>query len=362
MESQGPATEDLFPQTQGEEEDPFASVGQEDSDAQHEPAELESPHEPGQDVPSNIEIAPEHPQTEAFMAAHESAAELSEPDLGYHDYKHDRDDGDSPNTRHTGDSDLDDSGGLALDVDPGAMRIEPVAVAQRDELFSTETLAETPPANEAAAADFSALLAEFDADGGDLLPVDEEDLVEAKPAEIPFGEPIGIPTSTPPDDQPPQEPDLFANDAGLDAPNPFDELLNDAGPQATSTPPLESPVPELSIEQDHPQAQPYTTNGLATADTSMFSNASDWLADTTMDESMVTSVQPPQSPAAKELETGHAGGAHLAFEVPQGWYDESGQWNWYTEEEKEDVRRAMLADGDAGPLPPIAHDEPTQGW
>lgn len=29
-------------------------------------------------------------------------------------------------------------------------------------------------------------------------------------------------------------------------------------------------------------------------------------------------------------------------EVPQGWYDDQGNWQWYTEEEREQVRISMF--------------------
>ena len=36
----------------------------------------------------------------------------------------------------------------------------------------------------------------------------------------------------------------------------------------------------------------------------------------------------------------------IAFDVPQGWYDDDGTWNWYTEDQKELVRQTMMGQGD----------------
>lgn len=36
----------------------------------------------------------------------------------------------------------------------------------------------------------------------------------------------------------------------------------------------------------------------------------------------------------------------ITFDIPQGWYDDAGEWNWYTEEQKELVRQTMAGEAD----------------
>ena len=83
------------------------------------------------------------------------------------------------------------------------------------------------------------------------------------------------------------------------------------------------------MQQDQPHISPPASQHSPTPagtdlDASFMSNGSDWLADTTM--------------ATDD------GDEPITFEVPQGWYDDAGEWHWYTAEEKEQVRQTMLAD------------------
>ncbi|WVQ99280.1 hypothetical protein IAU59_006412 [Kwoniella sp. CBS 9459] len=131
----------------------------------------------------------------------------------------------------------------------------------------------------------------------------------------------------------------------------------------TSTPPRPtspSPVPSLSIEHTQADIKP-TGLGIDAGDTSlqsMFSDASHWLADTTFDDSVQIvpdndndNNDEPSAPIARDpvgsagRAEGEGGDEALHFDVPQGWYDDQGEWHWYTDEEREQVRLTMLGHG-----------------
>ncbi|WRT66232.1 uncharacterized protein IL334_003185 [Kwoniella shivajii] len=106
-----------------------------------------------------------------------------------------------------------------------------------------------------------------------------------------------------------------------------------------------SPVPSLSIE--HSQVDIRRTGlgidaGGDSSFQSMFSDASNFLGDTTFDDSI--QILPDEDGQANGEPLRQDGDGHeaLDFEIPQGWYDEDGNWNWYTEEEKEQVRSTMM--------------------
>ncbi|KAK4690011.1 COPII coat assembly protein SEC16, partial [Tremellales sp. Uapishka_1] len=145
--------------------------------------------------------------------------------------------------------------------------------------------------------DFSDLLAEFEGDEAPS-PLEESDAVL---------EPIAPPPAPPISS-------LFENDRTA-----FDDLVD--------SPPSPSPVPSLTIEK----------NPADMSIQSIFSSASDWLADTSMEESFVED--------ADDREAGD-GSALIDFQVPEGWYDDNGEWQWYTEEDKEQVRLAMLVEAE----------------
>lgn len=72
---------------------------------------------------------------------------------------------------------------------------------------------------------------------------------------------------------------------------------------------------------------------------SLFSEPDDYfLNDTSIDESFQVGGNDPSSDLMSSSAVNDA-------EVPQGWYDDAGNWNWYTEEEREAVRESMIADG-----------------
>ena len=136
--------------------------------------------------------------------------------------------------------------------------------------------------------------------------------------------------------------------------SPFADLLaeSDPGPAESSVDSTlaESPIPDLSIEDAQHDAHLLGLTDDSGGDTSvrsLFSNASDCLADTTMDNSF--QVDDGEEEEARNSATQ----AHpkigerkesVPFAVPQGWYDEVGQWQWYTQEEKEQVRLTLLGD------------------
>ena len=64
----------------------------------------------------------------------------------------------------------------------------------------------------------------------------------------------------------------------------------------------------------------------------------------------MSTEEPAASPenGGESVEGGKAndGNEPIAFEIPQGWYDDDGTWNWYTEEQKELVRQTMMGHGE----------------
>jgi hypothetical protein len=106
---------------------------------------------------------------------------------------------------------------------------------------------------------------------------------------------------------------------------PFDEFIPTDYPQTASS--STTPPPNLSIENSLQDIEPYE------GDTSMLTETSDWLGD--------TSTEADQS---FQIQGSHAAGAAsspLEFEVPYGWY-EGDTFHYYTDEQREQVRLAML--------------------
>lgn len=139
-----------------------------------------------------------------------------------------------------------------------------------------------------------------------------------------------------------------------DEPSPIDDLIaqHDTIPQepTAESMPAESPVPNLSIEHSQHDPGLAGVTDKAASDISMqslFSNASDWLADTTMDDSFQVNGEHERHTvfAEDKLDRAEDPQEVAPFEVPQGWYDEQGNWQWYTDEEKEQVRLTMLGAG-----------------
>ena len=175
---------------------------------------------------------------------------------------------------------------------------------------SARPLSDPPPPAALDDKDFSDLLAEF-----------EEEHVE--------------------EETPPVQPDLHAATEGAitpaailidddQGPSAFDELLANAD----QFPDTDSPPPDLSIERSRPASQSSVHDG----DTSLLSNTTDWLADTSMEDYF-------QKKPVRAVSVDTNGDEPVSFEVPQGWFDDQGNWRWYTEEEKEQVRLTMISQG-----------------
>ncbi|OCF60462.1 hypothetical protein L486_00095 [Kwoniella mangroviensis CBS 10435] len=156
--------------------------------------------------------------------------------------------------------------------------------------------------------------------------------------------------------------DLVPQDSANDA-----EPTSSGDMETTSRPASPSPVPSLSIEHSQADTRPTGLGIDAAGDTSfqsMFSDASNWLGDTTFDDSIQIldddrkENDESHSQQAKKEDDGHE---LLDFEIPQGWYDESGEWHWYTDEEKEQVRQTMLGQGSWGEEADTTADKQTSG-
>jgi hypothetical protein len=127
---------------------------------------------------------------------------------------------------------------------------------------------------------------------------------------------------------------LFGN--GDDSSSPFDAFEG-----SSTTLPIQSSTDTYARAATE-DAEPHVGD---TSVHSLFSNDSDWLADTTIDQSFQTDTLDTSAASGLELNQPAAGdelGA-LDFEVPLGWYDESGHFKYYTEAERDEVRATMLA-------------------
>ncbi|EIW70788.1 hypothetical protein TREMEDRAFT_61295 [Tremella mesenterica DSM 1558] len=199
--------------------------------------------------------------------------------------------------------------------------------------------------------DYSLLLAEF-SDIDILPPVEEEQRTQGD-VRLPHARHLSgaeeQDITVDPHDQFPAAAALFGTSADED--QTFDPFLPLVGvPDATSTPPIVSPVPELSIEQDqdddpfHALAQAGASSAIAeTGETSLlsdFSDASNWLEDTSIDMSLDQGPQQDIGPETKDHSYDDV--QPVEVDIPQGWYDDHGEWHWYTEEEKAAVRQVML--------------------
>ncbi|WWD17433.1 hypothetical protein CI109_101874 [Kwoniella shandongensis] len=333
--SSTPHPTDVFAQLDTEEDDPFAQIAQEEP-----PAVVE-------DQPHNI---PEGEATEPSQVPHEVLSLLDQAGgdefdslLGGNDHAEEEDQV------------------VPLDTDT----MESVVPVEKEEVPVVGDKSDEVPPTSLDDKDFSDLLAEFEA---------ENDLSVAEPmgaledngvadlttqSDLPTttsnndvngqGEASEQgPGSVPPKPETLQVPvaasALFGDDSNDSA---FDEIIphsedvpEPSVPSSNAASP--SPVPSLSIEHSQAEIRP-TGLGIDNAGDvsmqSMFSNASDWLQDTTFDDSI--QVLPDEATTTNEAD-GHE---PVPFEVPQGWYDDNGDWNWYTEEEKEQVRQAMLDQG-----------------
>ncbi|WOO76626.1 COPII coat assembly protein sec16 [Vanrija pseudolonga] len=71
---------------------------------------------------------------------------------------------------------------------------------------------------------------------------------------------------------------------------------------------------------------------------SMFAGDDDWLVDTSNDDTLDFGRQADKRSNLATMDD------EEPFEIPDGWYDDDGNWHWYTEEEREAVRQSMVGD------------------
>ena len=203
--------------------------------------------------------------------------------------------------------------------------------------------------------DFGDLLAEFEAEQAGEAALDEH-------AEVPDHKGDGISTNARPgvSAPAPDPPAPIDTPSGLfdDTPHgeSFDLLVGSSAPEEEDVSQLLSSTDAAEVDPAVPQASASHKNG--PGDHSMQSSLaddSDWLADTSLEESFGPqpgntdpSTPPrhskalPRQPRRQETENGDD---PVSFEVPQGWFDDAGKWNWYTDEQREQVRLAMTGQG-----------------
>lgn len=180
--------------------------------------------------------------------------------------------------------------------------------------------------------DYSDLLAEFEADNGMLEPPIEgsaESHSESK-AEKPQSL---LDQSNTENDQAPAVSSLFADDLN-------DTVFDNIVPEADSEP------QEASLATNAGTSTNPFIQGLFTDDATDFLNQGQ----------IITEVQESGDSGGR---MDQSGAEPLEFDIPQGWYDDDGQWQWYTEEEKEQVKFAMMGstsweETEQGPAPVTA--------
>lgn len=137
------------------------------------------------------------------------------------------------------------------------------------------------------------------------------------------------------DDSPKPDASEKKKTAGSDAAKLFADEGDDAF-DIGSTEPTDGPS-EARTTNDPARPQPGAAKKADVS--SLFSEADDdFLNDTSIDDSFQIGHEVPSSDPMPSSAVNDA-------EVPQGWYDDAGNWNWYTEEEREAVRQSMIADG-----------------
>ena len=98
------------------------------------------------------------------------------------------------------------------------------------------------------------------------------------------------------------------------------------------------------LDGSYQQGRPAPAQNGDTSMQSLFSDNSDWLADTSVDDSMDIRNKIDQNNNQNGTkESKRQPDEPLDFEVPQGWFDDQGNWKWYTDEQREHVRQTMYA-------------------
>lgn len=184
--------------------------------------------------------------------------------------------------------------------------------------------------------DYSDLLAEFEDDTAPLSPRSGDKAGNAPDAARIAAVPT-TPNSAPSISQTAQA--LFEDDSE------FDNFLG--GTHNPVTPPeTESPAPDLSIENSPPPEHPGDQSIQ-----SLLSSASDWLDDTTMDHSFDLHADGETDEPFPALDSFKGVGPEREgkleeedVDVPEGWIDEYGNFQYYTEDDKLAVRESLLAE------------------
>lgn len=137
------------------------------------------------------------------------------------------------------------------------------------------------------------------------------------------------------DNNAPAAADLFGQEADS---TPFDDLIpsSDAEPEFLQTASSSTtPPPNLSIENSLQDIEPYDPYG-DEGEVSMLAESSDWSGDVSLDE------QSYLSQGAQGNQVGQdSASSPVEYEVPYGWY-EGDTFHYYTEEQREQVRLAMM--------------------
>ncbi|WWC70316.1 uncharacterized protein I206_104266 [Kwoniella pini CBS 10737] len=300
----GAESQDVFAQLDTEEQDPFNDIGEEE-----------------------IHTLKPTSEEEDFLADATQSAEIVPPQQDSHPSPPPPNELSAPSD-HT---------------QPGLTNEEPTA---NPEPGYTETHIQAGSAS----LDFSDLLAEFEA---------ENELNSDAPLRLDYDQDVGLQNAAETLEQTAAENQaressqngvlevpiaasvLFEDDSA----DPFAELSHQDQAETPSIPASPSPVPSLSIEHSQNDVRSAGLGIDAPGDTSFnstFSDASNWLGDTTIDDSVQFL---PREVGQTKAEEGHE---PLDFEIPQGWYDDNGEWQWYTEEEKEQVKQTMLGQASWG--------------
>ncbi|ORX36789.1 Sec23-binding domain of Sec16-domain-containing protein [Kockovaella imperatae] len=156
------------------------------------------------------------------------------------------------------------------------------------------------------------------------------------------------PVSPNPPPAPVNAPGGLFDDEHVDQSSPFDDFLAGSADDQTSP---SANGHSNTVHHAIPGSGSEDPAAIDHGDRSMMSTNSDWLADTSVEESFQSQDQAqsnrntggPRTPKRQQTENGDE---PVSFEVPQGWFDDDGNWNWYTDEQREQVRQTML--GGAG--------------
>jgi len=224
--------------------------------------------------------------------------------------------------------------------------------------------------------DYSDLLAEFEDEGGTMSPVaghpstsvleyashgqsnEGEDSRISGSHETMAGSSLGAAALLGDDDGPSIFDDLaIQNDEPT---TPVDSRIYDRLPQDLED---GSPVPTLPIEHSADVSMQSLFEADGEGD---LTSTSGWLDDTDVEESFqfdnATDSLFLDSNKAPALQF-DAVEEELPFDVPEGWYDEAGEFQWYTPEQKEAVRQTMLGERswDMGDVESPMEAQPIQG-